>query len=938
MLLKDLFTKAGLKAPTQDIEVTGVACHSGKVEKGFLFAAVSGVKQNGEDFIPDALQKGAAVIVVDEKSAFQTDKALVVRVADIRQAVSKLAAAFYCEQPETIVAVTGTNGKTSTANFVRQIFQMLGKESASVGTLGVMTKDGVQYGSLTTPDAVTLHSTFDALAKSNITHAAMEASSHGLDQRRLSNVRLSAAGFTNITRDHLDYHKTMENYLQAKLKLFDLPLSNKTVVLNADIPEFERIRAYCVDKGLTVIDYGKNAKALKIVSEELDIKGQTLHLEIFGAKKTVRLPLAGAFQAMNALCALGLVIATGQDAMKAADCLERLQGTNGRLEHVAERNNGAGVYVDYAHTPDGLETVLNALRVHTKNRLFVVFGCGGDRDTGKRPQMGEIADRLADVVYVTDDNPRSENPLPIRRAILAACPKGFDGGARALAIQTAVSELQEGDILVIAGKGHETGQLIKGVMYPFDDKEEARKAVLLADLPLYEKGEIARVLKTGSVQDFDVYGVSIDTRTIKKGDLYIALKGENLDGHAFCRQALDKQAAGVLVSELQKDLPENKQIVVPDTYQALRDLAVYARNRFKGKVVCVTGSSGKTSTKEMLRYGLTPTGRVHATVGNLNNQTGVPLSLARLPENADFAVIETGMNHAGELTDLSFLTRPDAALVTMVGKAHCEFFKTPQDTARAKAELFSHMNKNGVAVLNKDNDQYGFLKEQADAYGVKNILTFGSGSDCDIVLKEASDSVITDCQGQEIRYTLQLKGKHQALNSAGVLACAAVFGLDLQTVASGIAQTPVPAGRGRRHILPCKGGFFTLIDDAYNANPDSMKASLAVLGKLTPENGGRRIAVLGDMGELGENSLDLHKDLKTDIIANGIDKFFGVGEKMTVLCKDLPEKNRGECTLNAEQTAVLLEKEVQNGDIVVIKGSHSMHLEKIAERFLKALS
>ena len=936
MLLSDLFKKASLPVPAADADVTGFCCDSRKAGKGFVFAAVSGVKLNGEDFIPDALAKGATVVVVDEKSSFKTDKAIVARVPDMRLAVSELAAAFYHEQPETVVAVTGTNGKTSTANFVRQIFEMLGNASASVGTLGVLTKDGVKYGSLTTPDAVTLHTIFDDLAKSGVTKAAMEASSHGLDQHRLDNVRLTAAGFTNITRDHLDYHKTMENYLQAKLKLFDLPLSSKTVVLNADIPEFDRIKNYCETKGLKVIDYGRKAKVIRIDGEELDIKGQTLHLSLNGVKKTVRLHLAGAFQAMNALCALGLVAASGEDMMKAADCLEKLQGTRGRLEHVADRRNGACVYVDYAHTPDGLETVLKALRVHTKNKLHVVFGCGGDRDTGKRAIMGEIADKLADVVYVTDDNPRTEAPLPIRRAILNACPKGFDGGHRALAIKTAVAGLKEGDILVIAGKGHETGQLIQGVMHPFDDREEAIKAVAEADAPLYAKGEIAKAVHSSSRGDFDVYGVSIDTRTIEKGDLYIALIGERLDGHAFAQKAIENGAAGVLVSVMQDGVAPEKQILVADTTQALRDLAVYARARFKGKTICVTGSSGKTSTKEMLRYALTPLGKTFATAGNLNNQTGVPLTLARLPQNADFAVIETGMNHAGELTDLSSLTRPDAAIVTMVGAAHCEFFKTPRDTARAKAELFSHMNKNGIAVLNKDNDQYDFLKEQAIAYGVKKFLSFGSNAGCDLILKEyANDKVSAVVGGKEISYALKPQGRHQALNSLAVLGVVEAFGLSVEDAASGVMQTPAAAGRGAKHTVALANGSFTLIDDAYNANPDSMKASLAVLGAMCPEANGRRIAVLGDMGELGAQAQALHLSLKDDLINNRIDKFVAVGEKMSALHDSLPESMRGGCAQNAEQAADLIAKIVRAGDVVSVKASHSMHLEKIVERFLK---
>ncbi|HAW33629.1 MAG TPA: UDP-N-acetylmuramoyl-L-alanyl-D-glutamate--2,6-diaminopimelate ligase, partial [Alphaproteobacteria bacterium] len=380
MQLTDLLRKANIPYSGADCPIDGLTADSRKVGKNFLFAALPGVKADGADFLTDACGKGAVAALIPDTAAVPDLPMIFIPVADPRLALAKAAAAFYAPQPDVVVAVTGTNGKTSTANFTRQIWEFLGKKAACVGTLGVVTNDFTAYGSLTTPDSVTLCRELRDLAVKGYRHAAIEASSHGLDQHRIDGLRIAAAAFTNITRDHLDYHKTMENYLRAKLKLFDRPLSSRTVVLNADIPEYPRIAEYCREKGLKIIDYGKNAAALKLKESRMDTNGQMLTLDVFGRERTVNLPLAGTFQAMNALCALGLVLATGEDADMCVKALETLNGAPGRLEHVADRKNGAAVYVDYAHTPDALETVLNALRPHTKNRLCVVFGCGGDRD------------------------------------------------------------------------------------------------------------------------------------------------------------------------------------------------------------------------------------------------------------------------------------------------------------------------------------------------------------------------------------------------------------------------------------------------------------------------------------------------------------------------------------------------------------------------------
>ncbi|MEO5336956.1 MAG: UDP-N-acetylmuramoyl-L-alanyl-D-glutamate--2,6-diaminopimelate ligase [Magnetospirillum sp. WYHS-4] len=462
---------------TDGTEITGLTCDSRKVAPGFLFAALPGAKADGRAFVADAVARGASAIL-----ALPGVEAAVPTLSDTnpRRAYARLAARFHGGQPEMVAAVTGTNGKTSTVTFLRQIWTHLGMPAASIGTLGIASPVFTVESGLTTPDAADLHRDLKRLKDGGVEHLAMEASSHGLDQFRLDGVRIAAAAFTNLTRDHLDYHPSMEAYLQAKLRLFREVVSpSGAAVVNADSPAAGAVVAACQARNLKVLTYGRAGADLRLKDIRALPEGQRLDLEVRGRAFAVTLPLLGRFQAENALCALGLALALGEDPAAAVGALAGLQGPPGRLEWTARHPNGAPVVVDYAHTPDALATVLAALRPHVNvnGRLIVVFGCGGDRDPGKRPEMGRIAAEAADLAIVTDDNPRSEDPAAIRAAILAAAPGAREIADRMEAIRAAVREMKPGDLLLIAGKGHERGQIVGGQVFPFDDREAARHAV-----------------------------------------------------------------------------------------------------------------------------------------------------------------------------------------------------------------------------------------------------------------------------------------------------------------------------------------------------------------------------------------------------------------------------------------------------------------------------
>ncbi|MGB7270270.1 MAG: UDP-N-acetylmuramoyl-L-alanyl-D-glutamate--2,6-diaminopimelate ligase [Albidovulum sp.] len=479
----------GLTAQSgRDAWITGIAVDSRVVRAGYLFAALPGTNLHGGAFIQYALRMKAAAILTDRAGAAMaraelagSDAALII-AEDPRQALACAAALWFGRQPEVLVAVTGTNGKTSVATFTRQIWAEMGLEACNIGTTGVEGAFTAPSGH-TTPEPITLHRLLSDMAAAGVSHAAMEASSHGLEQRRLDGVTLKAAAFTNLTQDHLDYHAGFEEYFAAKAGLFTRVLPDEgTAVINFDDAHGAQIAAIARDRGQAIIGVGKAAAAdLRILGQRFDASGQDLRFSWKGTAHMARLSLIGGFQAANVLAACGLAIGAGADADAVFATLPRLTTVRGRMQLAAVRANGATAFVDYAHTPDAVATALRALRPHVIGRIIVVLGAGGDRDRGKRPLMGQAAAENADVVFVTDDNPRSEDPAVIRAAVLAACPDATEIGDRAEAILRGVDALGPGDALLIAGKGHETGQTVGDAVYPFDDVEQASVAVAALD-------------------------------------------------------------------------------------------------------------------------------------------------------------------------------------------------------------------------------------------------------------------------------------------------------------------------------------------------------------------------------------------------------------------------------------------------------------------------
>ncbi len=477
MKLRDLLPGAAIDARPAAIEIAGVTADSRKVKPGFLFIAIAGAKADGAYFAKQAAAAGAVAVAAEQRPDELSDAVAFVGLNNPRRALALAAAIFFPRQPKTIAAITGTSGKTSVAAFTRQIWSALGYQAASIGTVGVVSPKGERYGSLTTPDPVELHRTLDQLADEGVTHLALEASSHGLDQHRLDGVRIGAGAFTNLSRDHLDYHPTIEAYLAAKLRLFeDLIAPGGAAVIGVDDCYAGQVVKAAKERGLKIISVGEQGDDIKLIGGSIDGFAQIVTIAHGGRTYKVKLPLVGAFQMQNAGIAAGLAIATGAEPARVFAALEKLAGAKGRLE-LAGTHNGAPIFIDYAHKPDALKKALESLRPYASGKLIVVFGAGGDRDSGKRPIMGRIAAENADRVIVTDDNPRSENPAAIRAAILADAPGAAEIGDRADAIRRTIAELAAGDVLLIAGKGHETGQIIGDRVVPFSDHEAVAAAL-----------------------------------------------------------------------------------------------------------------------------------------------------------------------------------------------------------------------------------------------------------------------------------------------------------------------------------------------------------------------------------------------------------------------------------------------------------------------------
>ena len=867
---------------------------SRQVQPGDAFIAWPGYATDGRRFVPQALAAGAATVLVEDAGieAFGYDDARVATLPGLKAATGGIADAYY-ERPSAalqVVASTGTNGKTSTAWWTAQALTALGRRCGVIGTLGIgeppraaAAPGEVVHTGLTTPDPVTLHAAFRRFADQGFAACALEASSIGVVEQRLAGTQIDVALFTNFTRDHLDFHGTMDAYWAAKRGLFAWP-GLKAAAINIDDDAGARLATELPGLDVWTVS-ARGAARLSAWNPRYVDGGLAFTLQEGDAAVEVRSTLIGDYNVSNLIVVLGGLRALGVPLAEAAAVVPQLTPVPGRLQRVGDAR--LEVVVDYAHTPDALEKVLLALRplaTARGGRLWCVFGCGGNRDATKRPLMGAIAARLADRVVLTSDNPRDEAPAAILAQILAGVT-GHDEIAviedRREAIAAAVAEASDGDVVVLAGKGHEDYQEVRGEKRPFLDEAEARAALARrhggARMTMLTLREAAALLPGATVVGDGAIAferVATDTRSLAAGDLFVALRGERFDAHDFLAQAI---GAGAVAAIAERGLGAGVPgLQVPDTLAALQKLAAAWRARFALPLVAVTGSNGKTTVTQMVAAILRAAhgDAAFSTRGNLNNHIGVPLTLLRLRAEHRAGVVELGMNHPGEIGELAAIARPTIALVNNAQREHQEFMASVEAVARENGAAIQALPADGTAVFPADDTYSALWRELA---GTRRVLSFAleGAADVTAVAHWHGDGWALQARTPAGPFTtaLHIAGLHNVKNALAATACALAAGVAPEAIARGLADFRPVAGRSQAQVLAIGGRSVTLVDDTYNANPDSVIAAIDVLAALP----GPRWLMLGDMGEVGKRGPAFHAAVGAYARRRGIDTVWAAG-------------------------------------------------------------
>ncbi len=918
MLLKNLIKNVPKKI--KKLNIKGLALNSKDVKKGFIFFALKGKKFDGENYINHAIRKGAILIICSKKLKLQSSKVHVIKTKEVRSYLSKITSKFYKHKPKNIIAVTGTNGKTSVADFFYQILKSNNIPVSSIGTLGIKSKSQTIRTNLTSPDIISLHKNLEILKKNKVDNVIIEASSHGLEQGRLDNINFKAGIFTNFSQDHLDYHKTMSDYLKAKLILFSKLLDKKRYIISD-----KYLKQYSILKRLS------NKRKLKL----LEISKVVDYL------RKISLPLIGSFQLKNLSMAILAARVCNISNNKIQKALPNIKNINGRLNLIKKYPNNIRIFVDYAHTPDALLEVLKSLKKIYNNNISLVFGCGGERDFKKRPMMAKIAKSFCEKIYVTDDNPRKENPKKIREEIIKnlKSSKYFNIGNRSQAIRKAVLDAGPNETILIAGKGHETSQDYGNKIIPISDIEIIKKLRLSKDNLIKKKQKnifnskiINKVLKNKNIYRFN--GLAIDSRDIRKDNLFLAIKGKNNDGNKFIAIAIKKGASYVISSNKNKN-NSSKIITVNNPINFLNNFAKLKRKNCNAKILAITGSNGKTSLKNTISFLLKKYEKTHCSPRSFNNQYGVPLSLSNLDVDDKYGVFEVGMSKAGEINKLSKIIKPDLAIITNIGEAHIENFKNLKGIAKAKSEILNSIQKNGKVILNRDDKFFSFLSKKAKLKNIK-VITFGKSKKSDVHLvktKYIGDNkiVFISAKNQIIKLSINNINIYNVLSSIAVLK---EFNLDLNKVTQDFKSIQPSEGRGKIYKINRYKKKFTLIDESYNANPFSVKNALNNFSKIK-KNKFKKYLLLGDMLELGKKSNMYHKELSQLINNSDIDKVFIKGEKSLFTYKNLKKNKRGNVFQTEEDVDLILQNIIANNDYLMIKGSNATGLNTISKTMIK---
>ena len=939
MLLGNLFKSVNNKH--KKISINGISFDSRKTKKNYIFFAIKGNQISGTKFIDEAIRKGASAVISQEKVKAFNNKIPLIFVKDVRKSLSETCAKFYKKKPKKIIAVTGTNGKSSVANFFYQILNFNNISVASIGTLGVFSKNYKKKINLTSPDPLSLHENLQILAKKRIKYAILEASSHGLEQRRLDGLNIDTGIFTNLSHDHLDYHKNIKSYLNSKMYLFKNLLKKKSkIITDEEIKEFKLIKRIAKERKIKKNTIGFKSGNIKILNNSYNEKKQIIKIEINSKIINLKVPLIGYFQIKNLLMAVLAASHCGLNKEKILNQIQKIKPVPGRLECIATLNNKSNILLDFAHTPDALKQSLIALKKQFKNKIVIVFGCGGERDKEKRSIMGRIAKKYCHKIYVTDDNPRNENPAQIRKNIIKGCKKiAINIGSRKKAIETAINNLEPNQTLIIAGKGHEQIQDYGKKIIKFSDKKIVKKIISKNKFFLRkfsnQKFLLKKVFKNDHANNTNYNGVSINTKNIKKNNLFFAIEGKNKDGHKFVKEAFKKGAIKSVVSKKINKISNKKIIKVKNTLSSLNLLAKVTRDNSFAHIIGITGSVGKTTLKNLLGFTLQKYGKTFYSPHSYNNKYGVPLSLSNLKSNIKYGVFEIGMDKKGEINNLSKIVRPEIGIITNISEAHLKNFNTVKDIANAKGEIINNILRGGTLVLNKDDKFFSLLLKKAKKKGI-DVVSFSSKKKADVFL--SSIRKINKCYRLKVivkkRY-FYFDIIYYADNFiSNILACIAVLNilnLNLKEIEKKFKYFSIPAGRGDLKVVKKFKKRFKFIDESYNANPLSMLSAFNNIKHYRIKQNSKKIVFLGDMLELGENSKKFHKELSAVINKSDVDKVFVYGKYIKETFKNLSKSKKGKVFDNLKEAHNYFSKFINNNDLLMIKGSNATGLNQFSK-------
>ncbi|MDB3974886.1 UDP-N-acetylmuramoyl-L-alanyl-D-glutamate--2,6-diaminopimelate ligase [Candidatus Pelagibacter sp.] len=922
---------------------SGISFNSTEVKKNNIFFAIKGNKVDGNNFISSAISNGAKIVVTEKKINGLKNGILFIHSNNVRKLLAEISFKIYNKIPNNIIAVTGTNGKSSIADFYYQILDLNNKKVASIGTLGIKSKKYKKNLSNTTIDPIQLSKILNKLKKQNINNVIMEASSHGLSQNRLDGLLFNTGIFTNLSQDHLDYHKNTKNYLKAKLYLFEKLIKTKgAIITDEKIPEFKKIKNIAINKNLNLFTLLDKKNNFQFFSHQYEHESQLLEIKYKNSIHKIKLNLIGKVQFKNVLMAVIASIKSGINIEDILNTIPKIKSVEGRFERVGRIKNNSKVILDYAHTPDALKTCLKNIKEQFPGKkISLVFGCGGNRDQNKRAKMGKIADFFSDKIYLTDDNPRLEQPSKIRKEIKKGIKKQkiLEFSNRAKAITEAIKHLNTGEILLVAGKGHEKVQEIGMKKIFFSDKKIILDAIKIKNLNLSNNLKINILNELNGKKKIPIQifldKARINSKEIKKNDIFFAIKGKKNNGNKFISEAFKKKASIAVVNKIEKKINISRQIKSKDSLKFLTKSSELYRQNIRTKIIAITGSCGKTTLKELLGNSLKQLSSVGISPKSYNNKYGVPLSLFNLDQKHDYGVLEIGMDKKGEIDYLSKIVKPDVSVITNINYAHAKNFKNIKQIALAKSEIINNTKINGFIILNADDNFFNLHKKMANKRKLK-ILSFGiDNQNANIKLigiKKIANKFKATIRINNLKTYFFISNNFQSniLNILAALSVMSIF-FDISKLKKNIfTGFKIPNGRGDIAKIKINNKKINLIDESYNSNPLSLKSSILNFDKMKIDKG-KKYLLLGDMLELGKHSKRLHLSIAKIINNTKIDKVFVIGSKVLFIYNSISKKIKGRILNNKSQIINLIKNDLNNNDYLMVKASNATGLNKIVK-------